>query len=162
MRKIIVTLLLLAVPVAPAQASNGSELQRCPQWEPLMKQHGLPIKGKINFSYLAWRESRCIAQATGFNYVTTSGAANCVKQHWRIYVKTCKELRPHGRGVDWGILQINGSWRTLTTQICGKPPETGVLLRPKCNIKVAAFLYHKGGGAANWGYPSNQPSRSLQ
>ena len=30
--------------------------KRCPQWEPLFKEHKLPTEV---FSYIAWRESRC-------------------------------------------------------------------------------------------------------
>lgn len=157
MRKIIFTILLLAVPVTPAKADINNQQHRCPKLEPLLQQYRLPIKGKVNFSYLAWRESRC-TKATGFNYLPGMSAKDCKKQHWKQYIRTCKALRPYGRGVDWGYLQINGSWRTLTTQICGKPPETGVLLKPDCNLKVASYLYHKGGGAANWGYPSDKGS----
>jgi hypothetical protein len=50
-----------------------------------------------------------------------------------------------------GLLQINSSWKTLTAQICNsKYGKMLVLQKPECNLKVAAYLYHKGGGISNW------------
>lgn len=155
MRKIIITILLLAVPATPAHSKANTE-QRCPKWEPLMQKYNLPIKGKVNFSYLAWRESRCISRAVGWNLHKGASIKDCRNGRYHV-MRKCSAVKSW----DVGVLQINSSWYTLTTKICGKNTHTKVLMKPECNIKVAAYLYHKGGGAANWGYPSDRPSRKL-
>ena len=90
--------------------------ESCPQWEPMLRKHGLPVK---DFSYIMWRESRCTPTAVGHN-------------------KTARD--------DIGLLQINASWSTVTRQQCRtkKRPEIA-LLSPTCNLTVAAHLYSTAG-----------------
>jgi hypothetical protein len=46
-----------------------------------------------------------------------------------------------------GLLQIQGSWVTVTAQVCRVPRKRVVLALtdPVCNVKVARYLYHNGG-----------------
>lgn len=99
--------------------------KRCPQYEADFKKYGLaPVEV---FSYIAWRESRC-----------APGALNL--------------LRNKDRSYDSGLLQINSSWKTVTSQVCGsKWGNMKALLNLDCNLKVAKFLLDpRNGGLGNW------------
>ncbi len=89
--------------------------QRCPQWEPKFREHGLPVKA---FSFIAYRESRCNPKA----HNTT--------------------LNRNGTQ-DLGLVQVNSSWKTVTRNICGTD-ITG-LFNVDCNLSVAKYLYDNGG-----------------
>jgi len=93
--------------------------KRCPQWENELKRRGFPVK---LFSYIMWRESRCMPNA---HNKTLNG----------------------DKSEDRGLLQINSTWKTVTKEICG----TGLdgLFKPDCNLKVAKYLYDNG-GAGHW------------
>ena len=87
--------------------------KRCPQYEAKFVEHGLPPK---IFSYIAWRESRC----------------NPKSENWT--------LNANGSS-DHGLVQINSSWKTVTSQSCGsKMGDLTVLLDVDCNLKVAKRL----------------------
>jgi hypothetical protein len=112
----------------------------CPQFEELFKSYQLPSK---LFSYIAWRESRCQPKAVGWNY------------HAGMNHLSCKEVTPSCHAVksyDSGLLQINSSWRTLTSQICDAPlGDLTVLKQPECNVRVAFYLYaNTTGRLKNW------------
>jgi hypothetical protein len=127
--------------VAPmkTEAATGS----CPKYEALLKKHKLPVK---TFSAIMWRESRCEPKAVGWNYKSGKGYWSCPNGAYKQY-KKCKAISSH----DLGLLQINSSWRTLTAQTCGgKWGDMTVLLKPDCNLKVAAILYNEGKGLSNW------------
>jgi hypothetical protein len=90
--------------------------KRCPQWEKQLKAHGLVPVSK--FSYIMWRESRCQEKVIS---------------------------KPNSNGTrDYGLLQINSSWRTVTRQVCGTK-DMKVLTNAKCNLKVAKYLFDNGG-----------------
>ena len=93
-----------------------AEVKSCPQWEAKLKAQGLiPVK---KFSYIMWRESRCLEKIVS---------------------------KPNSTGTrDYGLLQINSSWRTVTRQVCGGT-NLNVLLNSKCNLKVAKYLFDNGG-----------------
>lgn len=93
--------------------------QRCPEWEDELRNRGFPVK---LFSYIMWRESRCIPEAHN------------------------KTLNKNG-SQDRGLLQINSTWKTVTRNICGTNLDG--LFQPDCNLKVAKYLYDNG-GAAHW------------
>ena len=87
--------------------------KRCPQYEVKFAQHGLPVE---IFSFIAWRESRC----------------NPKSENWT--------LNANGTS-DHGLVQINSSWKTVTSQTCGsKMGDLSVLLDVNCNLKVAKRL----------------------
>ena len=102
------------VEVLPTGIPKDSK-QRCPQWEPKFREHGLPVKA---FSYIAYRESRCNPKA----HNTT--------------------LNRNG-SQDLGLVQVNSSWKTVTRNICGTA-ITG-LFNIDCNLSVAKYLYDNGG-----------------
>ena len=102
------------VEIVPAGIPKDSK-QRCPQWEPKFREHGLPVKA---FSYIAYRESRCSITA------------------WN------RTLNRNG-SQDLGLVQINSSWKTVTRNICGTD-ITG-LFNVDCNLSVAKYLYDNGG-----------------
>ena len=93
-----------------------AEVKSCPQWEAKLKAQGLlPVK---KFSYIMWRESRCQEKVVS---------------------------KPNSNGTrDYGLLQINSSWKTVTKNVCGGK-SMNVLLNSKCNLKVAKYLFDNGG-----------------
>ena len=111
------SLFALILSLTPAAAPTQIQpWERCSQFEPLIRKVGLPVR---KFSYIAWRESRCLPNVIGNN------GAN----------------RP-----DFGLFQINGTWVTVTSKVCrAKYGDMKVLLKPECNAKVAAYLYANGG-----------------
>jgi hypothetical protein len=151
MRRMVAATIALAALAIPSQvvAQNQTYPDDCMRWRKTFNQYfpikEVPAKDRQALQWVMWRESKCKTLATGFNYQQQRSARDCVSAHWKIYIKTCKHLRPNGRGVDWGLMQVNGGWRTVTINICGRPPETGVLLRPRCNLAVARWLYDNGG-----------------
>jgi hypothetical protein len=105
------------VEILPEGVPNDKS-KRCPQWEPKFAQHGLPVKA---FSYIAWRESRCRIRA---------------------HNSTLNRNKTH----DLGLVQINDSWKTVTSQICKAPyGDMTVLFNVDCNLSVAKYLYDNGG-----------------
>ena len=101
----------------PAGVPND-KTKRCPQWEPLIAEFGLPVE---TFSYIAWRESRCQAKAHN------------------------KTLNRDG-SQDRGAWQINSTWKTVTSQQCGTPyGKMSALFDLRCNLAVARYLYNNGG-----------------
>jgi len=105
------------VEILPEGVPNDKS-KRCPQWEPKFREHGLPVKA---FSYIAWRESRCRIRA---------------------HNSTLNRNKTH----DLGLVQINDSWKTVTSQICKAPyGDMTVLFNVDCNLSVAKYLYDNGG-----------------
>lgn len=109
--------LILTLAPAPVQApAHPQPYERCPQWEDLIRKAGLPVR---MFSYIAYRESRCQARVIG---------------------------NPKSRRPDYGLMQINGSWVTVTSKVCrARYGDLKVLLSPTCNVAVAKYLWDRGG-----------------
>lgn len=120
-------------------AQSVSTEKSCPKYEALLKQHGLPVK---DFSYIMWRESRCIPQAIGWNYKRGKSHRDC-RLSPAVTYRHCSAVRSY----DSGLLQINSGWKTVTAQVCKRP--YGQLIKsltdPECNLKVAKYLYDNGG-----------------
>ena len=112
--------LILALFV-PAQANAAAN--SCPKWEPLLARH-FPVKVVPVMSKIAYRESRCTERALSPVRKSTG--------------------RP-----DVGLLQIQGSWATVTRAVCKKQDVVKALLNAECNVKVAGYLY-KNGGLGHW------------
>ena len=109
------------VTVVPAPVS-ATETKSCPQYENALRRHGLPVK---HFSYIMWRESRCNPKAVSSK---------------------------NGDGsYDYGGLQVNSTWRTVTARVCSRPYNQvkKSLLKWECNLKVSRYLYDNG-GLAHW------------
>jgi hypothetical protein len=112
----------------------------CPQYEQMFKDYQMPSK---LFSYIAWRESRCQPKAIGWNYKAGMNHLSC-----KVVTPKCHAVRSY----DSGLLQINSSWKTLTSQVCQTPfGDLTVLKTPDCNVKVAHYLYvATSGRLKNW------------
>lgn len=112
----------------------------CKKYEPLFTKYGLPTK---LFSYIAWRESRCQPKAIGWNYRAGMNHLSC-----KVVTPSCHAVKSY----DSGLLQINSSWRTLTSQVCRSPlGDLTVLKQPLCNVRVAKYLYENTTGRLqNW------------
>jgi hypothetical protein len=108
-----------AIPLSVEKKIPNDLTKRCPQWESKIREHRLPVK---LFSYIMWRESRCIPNA---------------------HNKTLNRDKSQDRG----LLQINSTWKTVTKNICGT--DLDGLFDPTCNLKVAKYLYDNG-GAGHW------------
>ena len=111
---------LTATPLSALSSQAQPPIQgSCPQYEPLFKKYHLPVK---IFSKISYRESRC-------NPLSVS------------------EIRKSTGRPDVGLVQISGSWATVTRQIChvGYGEVVKALTNVHCNLKVAAYLYNNGG-----------------
>jgi hypothetical protein len=119
-KKLMALTLILAL-TTPAHASAAAN--SCPKWEPLLRQH-FPAKVVPVMSRIAYRESRCTERALSPVRKSTG--------------------RP-----DVGLLQIQGSWATVTRAVCKKQDVVKALLNAECNVKVAGYLY-RNGGLGHW------------
>ena len=111
-----------------------NEENSCPQFEELFKEYGLkPVK---TFSYIAWRESRCRPKA--------------VNATWDKNGNVTWTLNKNG-SIDRGLLQINSSWKTVTSKVCKSDfNDMDVLFTLDCNLRVAKYLLDNG-GLGHWG-----------
>lgn len=142
----------LAATPAPTQAST--EEKRCETFEPMFRAYGLPVR---QFSFLAWRESRCVLKAVGWNYHKGMGPQDCKRSNVQTY-RRCDAVKSY----DVGLLQINSTWRTVTMRLCAagqKTVDMVVLKDLGCNLRVAKYLYDNG-GYGHWGYQRDPLSRA--
>jgi hypothetical protein len=151
-----ITILIGGAPFG-AQASGKKGIDHknrtCPKWELTLAEY-FPKKQVPIMSKIMYRESRCQPKVVGWNYQKGMGHKDCKDGRYFPHMK-CKAVKSW----DVGLLQINSSWYTLTTKLCGKSTRTKILMRPECNLKVAAFLAkEENGGLANWSYPSGKGS----
>ena len=102
---------------------------RCPQYEAAIGQV-FPKTMVPVFSRIAYRESRCNP-------------------------KSVSAVRRTGYP-DVGLFQIQGSWRTVTIQLC-RPTGSHItaLIRLDCQLRVARYLYDHG-GLGHWRASSGQ------
>lgn len=108
----------------PAPA-EGAPVRDCPQHHAILAKYGLPPK---IFGPIAYRESRC-------SFTSISA------------------VRKSTGYPDVSLLQIQGSWRTVTRQICHLKKNQNhikALTRPDCQLRVAAYLWDHGRGAGHW------------
>ncbi len=110
-------LALFTVLSIPAHANAA--VNSCPKWEALLAEY-FPAKVVPVMSQIAYRESRCSAHSLSTVRKSTG--------------------RP-----DVGLLQIQGSWATVTRAVCKKQDVIRALLVARCNVKVARYLYSNGG-----------------
>lgn len=131
--------------VAKMEVVNGvgsTNSLPCKKWHDKLRKHGLPVKV---FAPIMWRESRCQARTVGWNYYAGMSHMDCKLAPAHVYRK-CGAVRSY----DVGLLQINSSWKTLTSQVCRY--EYGkmlVLQKPDCNLRIAKYLYENG-GMSHW------------
>lgn len=115
------------------------QAKRCPRWEPLFAEYGLPVE---TFSYIAWRESGC--------------NPNAINAKWDKNGNMTYHLNKN-KTWDSGLLQINSSWIRSVRAVCGIEEPTSmrqdleVLFDPVCNVKFARWIMdNTSGGLANW------------
>jgi hypothetical protein len=106
---------------SPASAESKS----CPKWEPAIKAAGLPVK---EFSYIAWRESRCRIKA--------------INAIWNEKGEMIYHLNKN-KSYDSGLLQINSGHREMVRRVCGG--NLSLLLTLDCNLAAAKHLYDAHG-----------------
>jgi hypothetical protein len=118
------TVALAPIKATPKKPIPSDQTKRCPQWHHLFRRYGLPVEV---FSYIAWRESRCNPRAHN------------------------KTLNRNG-SQDLGLVQVNNSWKTVTSQVCGTPyGKMEVLFDVHCNLSVARYLLANG-GLGHWNF----------
>lgn len=147
--KIVVAALIASVALFATAAQAQEQplavkaLARCPEYEPLLKEYGLPV---AVFSPIMYRESRCTPKAIGWNYKKGMSHLDC-KLSPAVTYSRCRAVK----SFDSGLLQINSSWRSVTATACkSKYGDLSVLLIPDCNMKVAQVIYNEGKGIGNW------------
>ena len=124
LRELIKKLMALTLILALSTPAHASAVANsCPKWEPLLARH-FPAKVVPVMSRIAYRESRCTERALSPVRKSTG--------------------RP-----DVGLLQIQGSWATVTRAVCKKQDVVKALLNAECNVKVAGYLY-RNGGLGHW------------
>jgi hypothetical protein len=125
--------------VLPNSIPRNKEL-RCPQWEWLFAEYGLPVEV---FSYIAYRESRCNPKS--------------VNAEWDENGNMTYHLNKN-KSWDTGLLQVNSSWISAVREVCGRissPPDKRadleILKDPHCNVKFAKWLMdNTSGKLSNW------------
>lgn len=129
------TALVPAVQLPPVRYNiSYDKTHRCPSFEPMLEQHGLhPVDV---FSYVAWRESRC-----------SPSAINAIWKNGKIVWTLNKD-----GSYDSGLLQINSSWKQVTSDVCKTDyGDLKVLLVLDCNLQVAKFILdNSSSGLGNW------------
>ncbi len=122
MRKLILAIAItfFAIPSQASAATNS-----CPKWEPAIKAAGLPVK---EFSYIAWRESRCRIKA--------------INAIWNEKGEMIYHLNKN-KSYDSGLLQINSGHREMVRRVCGG--NLSLLLTLDCNLAAAKHLYDAHG-----------------
>lgn len=142
---VLLNLILMAWSQTDADAAPIKGLP-CPEWHDAMRSAGLPVRF---FAPVMWRESRCQSGAVGWNYHKGKSHKNCKLSPARTYRK-CSAVRSY----DLGLLQVNSTWKSLTRRVC-KSSDVLILLKPECNLKVAAVLWDNGEGSSHWRATSN-------
>ena len=123
MRKLILAIAISLLMLFPSPAS--AESKSCPKWEPAIKAAGLPVK---DFSYIAWRESRCRIKA--------------INATWNEKGEMTYHLN-RNKSWDSGLFQVNSGHRELVKRVCGG--DLPLLLTLDCNLAVAKHLYDAHG-----------------
>ena len=144
MKRLVLACALLAAPVVAVSPVEASKPWLCPQYTAQIKQT-FPRKHWRTMDAIMHRESRCSQRATGWNHHKGMSHRDCTDNGTFKQRQRCKAVKSW----DMGLFQINSSWSTLTTQVCGKNTRSTVLWKVECNFAVAGVLY-KNGGLAHW------------
>jgi len=137
MKKLLVALCVLIIPVIPSVSPVEASSRPCPQYHRMMRQNGLPV---AQFSWIMARESNCVARAVGWNYHKGKNHLACKSGEFKKH-RRCAAVK----SFDLGLLQINyATWADLTRKVC-KSKKSTILLRPSCNVAVAGEIYRQYG-----------------
>lgn len=127
-----ISIIVFAIPPNAVNASNNN----CHHWESKIKKAGLPVK---EFSFIAWRESRCRIKAINAKYDKNG--------------KVIWTLNKNG-SIDRGLFQINSIHKDLVKKVC--KGDLDLLLTIDCNLSVAKSLYDSY-GLKPWAGASKAP-----
>lgn len=144
MKKLVLAVALIIASLAPVSPVEASKPWLCPKYTQLIKQT-FPRQHWRDFDFIMWRESRCQRKAVGWNYHRGMSHRDCTDSGQYTRRQRC----PAVKSWDVGLFQINSSWYTKTTQVCGKNTRTKVLMTVRCNFRMALALY-RNGGLAHW------------
>ena len=144
MKRLALAVALTLAPIAVVSPAEASKPWLCPKYTADIKKT-FPRKDWRTMDRIMHRESKCINRAVGWNHYAGTSHRDC-KDSGRFHQrKRCKAVRSW----DVGLFQVNSSWYTITTQLCGKNTRSTVLMQSKCNFRVAKWLYENG-GLAHW------------
>lgn len=149
MKRLALAIALSIAPIAVVSPVEASKPWLCPKYTQEIKQT-FKRKDWRTMDRIMWRESKCETRAVGWNYRTGMSHADCRDSGRFHQRKRCKAVRSW----DVGLFQVNSSWYTITTQLCGRNTRSTVLMESQCNFKVAKYLYENG-GLAHWQGNSN-------
>jgi uncharacterized protein YjhX (UPF0386 family) len=148
MKRLALALALTVAPIAVVSPVEASKPWLCPKYTEQIKQT-FKRKDWRTMDAIMWRESKCVTRAVGWNYRKPQTHKNCTLAPFEQY-RRCKAVKSW----DVGLFQINSSWNTITTRLCGKNTRSTILMQPDCNFRVAKWLYQNG-GLAHWQGNSN-------
>jgi hypothetical protein len=140
MKRLALVLALILGPVAVVSPVEASKTWLCPKYTAQIKKT-FPRKDWRTMDRIMWRESKCQTRAVGWNYRAGTTHRDCRDNGFYHARKKCKAVRSW----DVGLFQVNSSWYTITTQLCGKNTRSRVLMKSSCNFRVAKWLYENGG-----------------
>ena len=144
MKKLVLAVALIIAPLGLVSPVEASKPWLCPKYTALI-QETFPKRHWRTMDAIMWRESRCQRKAVGWNYRRGMTHRDCLDSGTFHARRRC----PAVRSWDVGLFQINSSWFTKTTQVCGKNTNTKVLMTVRCNFRMAKALYNQG-GLAHW------------
>lgn len=149
MKRLALVIALVLPPLATVSPVEASKPWKCPKYTEQIKAT-FPKKHWRTMDAIMFRESKCVRQAVGWNYRAGMTHTDCKDKGTFKRRQKCKAVKSW----DVGLFQINSSWNTLTTQVCGRNTRTDVLMNADCNFRVAYVLYNNG-GLAHWRGSSN-------
>jgi len=140
MKRLALAVALTLAPIAVVSPVEASKPWLCPKYTAQIKKT-FPRKDWRTMDRIMWRESKCQTRAVGWNYRSGTTHRDCKDNGFYHARKKCKAVRSW----DVGLFQVNSSWYTLTTRLCGKNTRSRVLMKSSCNFRVAKWLYENGG-----------------
>ena len=149
MKRLALVLALTLAPIAVVSPVEASKPWLCSKYTAQIKKT-FPRKDWRKMDAIMWRESKCVTKAVGWNYRKPQTHKDCRDNGYFPNRQRCKAVKSW----DTGLFQINSSWNTITTRLCGKNTRSTILMQPDCNFRVAKWLYQNG-GLAHWQGNSN-------
>jgi hypothetical protein len=144
MKRLALAVALTVAPITVVSPVEASKPWLCPKYTQDIRQT-FPRKDWRTMDRIMHRESKCLNRAVGWNHYAGMSHRDC-KDSGRFHQrKRCKAVRSW----DVGLFQVNSSWYTITTQLCGKNTRSEILMKSDCNFRVAKWLYQNG-GLAHW------------
>ena len=144
MKRLALAVALTLAPIAVVSPVEASKPWLCPKYTAEIKKT-FQRKDWRTMDRIMHRESKCLNRAVGWNHYAGMSHRDCGDSGRFHQRKRCKAVRSW----DVGLFQVNSSWYTITTQLCGKNTRSEILMKSDCNFRVAKWLYQNG-GLAHW------------